>query len=161
MDSFGHTCKVNHRTALPFEPTVLYIEDDSDHVLFVDWVLKPRGFNLLWASEGRSGIEMFEIYKPDLVLLDMHLPDIDGRTVARHLRLRNSINHIFYVPIIAIMTDYSRRCAVDALLAGCDRVMSRPLNIRELCSHIAQVLPRSQASSPIYKHQIALHSLYQ
>lgn len=125
---------------MPF--TVLYIEDNPDNKMLVQRVLEARGYSFLWAPDGLSGVEMAQTKRPDVILLDINLPDIDGYEVARRLRSESSRN-LLYVPIIAITANALRGDAEKALAAGCDVYMSKPININELRARIEAYLPSS------------------
>ena len=114
---------------------ILYIEDNVDNMTLVRRALESRGYEFLWAQNGNSGIEIAEQQQPDVILLDINLPDIDGYDVAR--RLRNSgKSTLVYVPIIAVTANALRGDAEKALAAGCDVYMAKPINIRELWARV-------------------------
>jgi two-component system, cell cycle response regulator DivK len=114
---------------------VLYIEDNPDNMTLVKRALEARGYEFLWAANGLGGVEMAETLQPDVILLDINLPDIDGYEVAR--RLRNSgRSFLVYVPIIAVTANALRGDAEKALAAGCDVYMAKPINIRELWARV-------------------------
>ncbi len=114
---------------------ILYVEDNSDNMTLVKRALEARGYEFLWAQDGLSGVEIAESMAPDVILLDINLPDIDGYEVAR--RLRNSgKRRLVYVPIIAVTANALRGDAEKALAAGCDVYMSKPINIRELWARV-------------------------
>jgi two-component system cell cycle response regulator DivK len=114
---------------------ILYVEDNVDNMTLVRRALESRGYEFLWAQNGNSGVEMAEIQQPDVILLDINLPDIDGYEVAR--RLRNSgKSSLVYVPIIAVTANALRGDAEKALAAGCDVYMAKPINIRELWARV-------------------------
>ncbi len=119
---------------------VLYIEDNPDNMVLVKRALEARGYTLLEAVNGLSGVSMAETREIDLVLLDINLPDIDGYEVAR--RIRNSgRSKLAYVPIIAITANALKGDAEKALAAGCDVYMSKPINIRELWARVEAFVP--------------------
>lgn len=121
---------------------VLYIEDNPDNMTLVKRALEARGYEFLWAANGLSGVEMAESLQPDVILLDINLPDIDGYEVAR--RLRNSGRaFLVYVPIIAVTANALRGDAEKALAAGCDVYMAKPINIRELWARVEGFLTNS------------------
>ena len=122
---------------------VLYIEDNPDNMTLVKRVLESRGYVLLPAVNGLSGVAIAENQDVDLVLLDINLPDIDGYEVAR--RLRHSSKHgLAYIPIIAITANALKGDAEKALAAGCDVYMSKPINIRELWARVEAFLPSTE-----------------
>ena len=114
---------------------ILYVEDNVDNMILVRRALEARGYEFIWAQNGTSGVELAETNLPDVILLDINLPDIDGYEVAR--RLRNSgKSTLVYVPIIAVTANALRGDAEKALAAGCDVYMSKPINIRELWARV-------------------------
>jgi CheY-like chemotaxis protein len=120
--------------------TILYIEDNPDNKALVQRALEAKGYRFLWAVNGMDGLEMAKQESPDVILLDINLPDIDGYEVARRLR-SETISGLLYVPIIAITANALRGDAEKALAAGCDVYMSKPINIRELWARIEAFLP--------------------
>ena len=121
---------------------ILYIEDNPDNMTLVKRALEARGYEFLWAQNGTVGVEMAEAQQPDIILLDINLPDIDGYEVAR--RLRNSgRTSLVYVPILAVTANALRGDAEKALAAGCDVYMAKPINIRELWARVEGFLTKS------------------
>jgi two-component system cell cycle response regulator DivK len=118
--------------------TILYIEDNPDNMLLVQRALEARGYNFLWATNGLSGLAEAEAKRPDLILLDINLPDIDGYEVARRIRAHADLCTL---PVIAITANALRGDAEKALNAGCDVYMSKPINIRELWAKVNSFLP--------------------
>ena len=119
---------------------VLYIEDNPDNMMLVQRALEARGYRLLQAVNGFSGVAMAEQEEVNLILLDINLPDIDGYEVAR--RIRNSVKHsLSHTPIIAITANALKGDAEKALNAGCDVYMSKPINIRELWARVEAFVP--------------------
>src|SRR3989304_2602113 len=103
---------------------VLCVEDNPDNMLLIQRVITALGHQFLWAADGLSGLSTAEIERPDLILLDINLPDIDGYEVAR--RMRASKNRLLYIPIIAITANALKGDAEKALAAGCkDRKRTR------------------------------------
>ena len=116
---------------------ILYIEDNPDNSLLVQRALKARGYEVLWAADGLSGIEQAEAHSPDLILLDINLPDIDGYEVARRLRAHDSLGAI---PIMAITANALKGDAEKALAAGCDAYIAKPLQLHELWARVAALV---------------------
>jgi two-component system cell cycle response regulator DivK len=119
---------------------VLYVEDNPDNMTLVQRALEARGYRLLKAVNGLSGVEIAEHEDVDLILLDINLPDIDGYEVARRLR-RSAKSSLLYIPIIAITANALKGDAEKALEAGCDVYMSKPINIRELWARVEAFVP--------------------
>ncbi len=119
---------------------ILYIEDNHDNMMLVQRALEARGYRLLKAMNGLSGLEVAERESVDLILLDINLPDIDGYEVARRLR-HSSKAALAHIPIIAITANALKGDAEKALEAGCDVYMSKPINIRELWARVEAFVP--------------------
>jgi len=126
--------------------TVLYIEDNPDNMMLAKRAVEAIGCKMLGAVTGLEGLQMAETIRPDIILLDINLPDIDGYEVAR--RLRSSGNdHLMYVPVIAVTANALRGDAEKALEAGCDVYMSKPINIRELWARLEAFLAAIESRS--------------
>ena len=119
---------------------ILYIEDNPDNMLLVQRAVESRGYTLLKAVNGLSGVDTAEKQEVDLILLDINLPDIDGYEVARRLR-KSGKSQLAYIPIIAITANALKGDAEKALEAGCDVYMSKPINIRELWARLEAYVP--------------------
>ena len=119
---------------------VLYVEDNPDNMMLVQRALEARGYRLLKAVNGLTGVDVAEREEVDLILLDINLPDIDGYEVARRLR-KSSKTSLLYIPIIAITANALKGDAEKALEAGCDVYMSKPINIRELWARVEAFVP--------------------
>ena len=118
--------------------TILYIEDNLDNKTLVQRALEAKGYTLLWSPNGLGGLEQAASVKPDLILLDINLPDIDGYEVARRLKADPVLHAI---PVIAITANALKGDADKALAAGCDVYMSKPINLRELWARVMAFLP--------------------
>jgi len=121
---------------------VLYIEDNPDNMTLVQRALESRGYVLLKAVNGLTGVAMAEQEEVNLILLDINLPDIDGYEVARRLRASSKLT-LKTVPIIAVTANALKGDAEKALNAGCDVYMSKPINIRELWARVEAFVPTS------------------
>ncbi|HNT23697.1 MAG TPA: response regulator [Anaerolineales bacterium] len=120
---------------------VLYIEDNPDNMQLVQRAMEAKGYKFLAAATGLEGLKVAEEQRPNVILLDINLPDIDGYEVARRLR-DTSVGGMLYVPIIAITANALKGDAEKALEAGCDLYMSKPINIRELWLRVQAFLPK-------------------
>jgi two-component system, cell cycle response regulator DivK len=119
--------------------TVLYIEDNPDNMTLVKRVIDAIGCTFVGAYTGMDGLQKAKELKPDLILLDINLPDIDGYNVARQLRASGD-PHLVYVPVIAVTANALRGEANKVHEAGCDVYMSKPVNIRELRARVESFL---------------------
>lgn len=123
---------------------ILYIEDNPDNMMLVKRALESRGYLLMEAVNGLSGVATAEAQNVDLILLDINLPDIDGYEVARRLRA-SAKSTLAYTPIIAITANALKGDAEKALSAGCDVYMSKPINIRELWARVEAFVPAPES----------------
>jgi CheY-like chemotaxis protein len=114
---------------------ILYVEDNPDNMRLVKRALGAKGYTVHEATNGLDGLKRADELNPDVILLDINLPDIDGYEVAR--RLRQSENTaLHYVPVIAITANALKGDADKALAAGCDVYMAKPINVRELWARV-------------------------
>lgn len=118
---------------------ILYIEDNPDNMTLVKRAIEAIGHQFIGSPNGFEGLKKAEEIRPDLVLLDINLPDIDGYEIARRMR-SCGIDHLLYVPIIAITANALKGDAEKALEAGCDVYLSKPINIRELWARVEGLL---------------------
>lgn len=118
---------------------ILYIEDDPDAIIFVKKFLESHGYKVIWGFTGKEGLDL-ALAHPGLILLDIKLPDMSGYDVVRQLRAF-SHSHLAYVPIIAITAYDTKQAARNALEAGCDVSMTKPVDMRELRKHVESYLP--------------------
>ena len=122
--------------------TILIIDDDPDIVKTVTANLELDGFTVMSAATGNDGLEAVTVRKPDLVLLDLGLPDIDGIKVCQTLRRESN------VPVIMLS---ARDTVADKLLGlecGADDYLVKPFNALELSARIRTVLRRARPVGP-------------
>jgi CheY-like chemotaxis protein len=104
---------------------ILYIEDNEQNYYLVHFILTTRGHEVSWARDGKTGIEAATASLPDLVLLDIQLPVMDGYAVAKALRGSPELRG---TPIVAL-TSYAMPGDRDkALAAGCSGYLEKPIN---------------------------------
>jgi CheY-like chemotaxis protein len=111
--------------------TVLLVEDDVRNVFALTSVLEARGATVAIARNGREGIEAVKTRKPELVLMDIMMPEMDGLTAIRELRKDPSLQAL---PIIALTAKAMRDDQEECLAAGASDYMSKPLDIDKLIS---------------------------
>lgn len=114
---------------------ILYIEDNPDNMLLVQRAVVTKGYTFLPAVNGQEGLDMAMAERPDLILLDINLPDIDGYEVARRLRANPNFATL---PIIALTANALKGDADKALSAGCSGYMPKPISIRDLWARFAE-----------------------
>lgn len=121
-------------------PTVLVVEDNQDNrELFVK-VLRVNGYAVLEAEDGEEAIEKAKSEKPDLILMDLSIPKIDGYEVTRRLKENDECKRI---PVIACTAHAMKGDIEDALAAGCDGYIPKPIDVRELPKQINKFLHTS------------------
>ena len=125
---------------------ILLIEDDKNIIKFLSLSLETNDYKLLKAKHGIEGISMFMTDNPDLILLDLGLPDIDGMEVLKQVRAQSE------VPIIIVSARGVEKEKVDALDAGADDYITKPFHINELLARIRVAL-RKKASSIVKEKQ--------
>ena len=121
--------------------SLLLIEDDDHIRLALRLVLEDEGYRVREAADGRSGLAAFHAEEPDLVLLDLRLPDISGFDVCRALRAMS------IVPIIMVTAQTDTQDMVTGLEAGADDYVTKPVVPKELAARIRAHLRRAQLRS--------------
>ncbi len=116
---------------------IVLVEDHEEIWDFLSRRLKRRGFEVVVAQDGQEGLETVRAELPDVVLLDMNLPVMDGWTVARHLKDNPETARI---PIIALTAHALSGDREKALAAGCDDYHPKPVDFSQLLSQIDAVL---------------------
>jgi len=115
---------------------VLYIEDNDDSLELVRRAMLLGGYLFLGAADGRTGLALAQREHPDLILLDINLPDLDGSEVARSLRA-----DFRSIPILAVSADSGPDSQHKALDAGCNQYLVKPVDVSELWQIVAAYLP--------------------
>lgn len=105
--------------------TVLLIEDNEQNRYLATFLLEAHGYRVVWARDGAQGIELARDLKPDLVLLDIQLPTLDGYGVARALR---TIDTLETTPIVAVTSYAMVGDREKALAAGCNGYIEKPID---------------------------------
>lgn len=104
---------------------ILYIEDNEQSLYLVTYLLTSSGYEVLQARDGREGIATAARSRPDLILLDIQLPSMDGYTVARILK---SNADLVRIPIVALTSFSMVGDCEKALAAGCTGYLEKPIN---------------------------------
>jgi two-component system KDP operon response regulator KdpE len=122
--------------APPMDATILVIEDNRELCFLLGEQLEDRGYEILWAGDGVQGLEIMQHRQPDLVLLDVMMPRMDGWETCR--RIRETSN----VPIIMLTCMTDERDIVRGLELGADDYVTKPYRQRELVARIQAALRR-------------------
>ena len=121
---------------------ILIVDDEPNIIGAVAPLLRARGYDVLTAMSGRAALETLDRDKPDLIVLDLGLPDIDGVEVCRRVRETSS------VPILVLSARAGERDKVGALDAGADDYVTKPFGAEELLARIRATLRRVENPSP-------------
>jgi two-component system cell cycle response regulator DivK len=114
-------------------PRVLVIEDNVDMREFLARVLDRQGYDFLEAGDGEEGLAIARAQQPDLILMDISLPALDGFEVTRQLKQDAAMGHI---PIVAVTAHARPADEQRALEAGCDGYLSKPYSLRDFVALI-------------------------
>ena len=118
--------------------TVLLIEDNLANRILIERALEPHGYKILHAADGETGLDIAQTQKPDLVLVDMGLPDLDGQTVIAYLKQLPDLSE---TPIVIITAWPEEKALEMAERYQADGCITKPLDIRAFPKQIAQFLP--------------------
>ncbi|MAX79305.1 MAG: DNA-binding response regulator [Crocinitomicaceae bacterium] len=121
---------------------ILVVDDESDIVEFISYNLKKEGFEVATASNGKEAIDVAKVEKPDLILLDVMMPEMDGMETCVELRRIDALKNTFITFLTARGEDYSQIAGFDA---GADDYIVKPVKPRVLVSRIKAMLRRSNA----------------
>jgi len=116
---------------------ILVVEDNQDNRELVVKVLKINGYDVIEAVDGQEAIEKTRAENPDLILMDLFIPKIDGYEVTRRLKRDRDLKSI---PIIALTAHAMKGDMEVALAAGCDGYIPKPIDVRELPKQIEHFL---------------------
>ncbi|MCM8710483.1 response regulator transcription factor [Clostridium sp. SYSU_GA19001] len=129
----------------------ILIVDDEEHIQeLIKFNLENNGYRVICASNGMEALKLAKSEKPDLVLLDLMLPGIDGYDVCKEIRRENSISNM---PIIMITAKSEELDKILGLELGADDYMTKPFSVRELLARVKALLRRTstQAIDMSYK----------
>jgi two-component system cell cycle response regulator DivK len=118
---------------------ILYIEDNPDNRLLIRRVLQAEGYEVLEAVDGQAGMERAAETRPDLILMDINLPEIDGYEVTARLKQLPGLSRI---PIIAVTANVMKGDREKTLAAGCDGYIQKPIDIDLLPGQIERFLKK-------------------
>ncbi len=122
---------------------VLVVEDEADTILLLKNILRLAGFDVLSANDGQEALRKYKDLNPDLVLLDLMMPEMDGWETLRYLREMSD------VPVIIISAIGSKEDIVRALRTGVDDYLTKPFFNAEVVARIQAVMRRAGKTHPI------------
>jgi two-component system, cell cycle response regulator DivK len=121
--------------------TILYVEDNEDNIYMLSRRLRREGFEVSIARTGLEGIAMARKLLPDLIIMDLVLPGMDGFEAAQRLRVGSDTSHI---PIIALSASVLPEHQHRAIDAGCDDFDTKPVDLPRLLAKMQRLLPQAR-----------------
>ncbi len=118
---------------------VIIVDDEEDILNTLEFNLKKEGFEVIKSKSGIEGLEKIKTFKPDIVILDIMLPGMDGFSVLRNLKIDKATSSI---PVIMLTARDSEIDKINGLESGADDYLSKPFSVRELIARIRVVLKR-------------------
>jgi CheY-like chemotaxis protein len=122
---------------------ILYVEDNDDNVYVVKHRLGRLGYTIVVASDGEQGVVLAKAEQPDLILMDLSLPGVDGWEATRRIKADESTRHI---PVLALSAHAMTQDRAQALAAGCDDYDTKPIDLPRLRAKIDALMSRTRAS---------------
>ena len=119
---------------------ILVVEDTEDNRRIIGDLLTSVGYEVIEAVDGEEGVAMAESHRPDLILMDIQLPEMDGYEATRRIR---AIPQLAEVPIIAVTSYALSGDEAKARAAGCDGYIAKPFSPRALLAKVREFLPES------------------
>jgi DNA-binding response OmpR family regulator len=126
--------------------TILIVEDETTLLETLAYNLGQEGYQVLTAEDGEEGLALIRAEKPDLVVLDVMLPTLDGLTVCRRVRKDESVAHI---PIIMLTARGTEADKVDGLDSGADDYIVKPFGLGEFLARVRAVQRRGHSPTPL------------
>lgn len=118
---------------------ILYVEDNEDNIYVVKNRFARVGFTVLVATDGEQGVAMAAAEKPDLILMDLRLPVLDGWEATKRIKEQPETRHI---PVIALTAHAMTGDREKALAAGCDDFDTKPVEMPRLLEKVRALLPK-------------------
>jgi two-component system alkaline phosphatase synthesis response regulator PhoP len=132
--------------------TILVVDDEKDLLDLIEYNLKKEGFKVLKAENGLEGIEIAKEHKPDLVLLDIMMPKMDGLEAVEIMRKDDDLKRI---PIIFLTARSDEKTEIEGLNKGGDDYITKPISTTKLVSRIKAVMRRfDESAEPINKLEV-------
>ncbi len=117
--------------------SILYVEDNLENRILVQRILEAEGYRFLGAANASEGLNLARTQLPDLILVDINMPEVDGLTMTRELKSDVRFAH---VPVIAITANVMRGDRERTLKAGCDGYIQKPIDVDLLPRQIVHFL---------------------
>lgn len=106
--------------------TILYVEDNAENRLLVRRILQAEGYSVLEADSAQEALEVVRLHSPDLILMDINLPEMDGYSLTSQLK---SMPSMLKIPIVALTANVMKGDRERTLEAGCDGYIQKPIDV--------------------------------
>jgi CheY-like chemotaxis protein len=116
-------------------PKILIVDDDMTALDIVDYLFEDKGFEVVRSADGQSAVRCIEDVKPDIILVDLMMPNMSGQEAVRLIRQKG-----VKIPIVAFTAVDDPEIHQDALDAGCNLVLTKPCKPAVLVNHISKLL---------------------
>src|SRR5215813_4625426 len=120
---------------------ILYVEDNDDNIYMLKNRLTRAGFTVVVATDGAQGVAMAASEQPNLILMDLTLPNMDGHDATQRIKADPATNRI---PVIALTANAMTGDREKALAAGCDDFDTKPVELQRLLGKIRALMPAGQ-----------------
>ncbi|MBN1666989.1 MAG: response regulator [Anaerolineales bacterium] len=120
-------------------PVILYVEDNQANRLLVRRVLMAEGYTVVEAENAAHALQVLESTQPDLILMDINMPDMDGYTLTSRLK---AMPNLLDVPVIALTANVMKGDRERTLAAGCDGYIQKPIDVDTFSDQIKHFLER-------------------
>jgi CheY-like chemotaxis protein len=121
-------------------PVVLLVDDNEEHRSMYNTILRWAGFRVIEAADGFSGISQARIMRPDVILMDLYMPGLDGWEACRLLKAHAETTRIPIIALTALVFEEAKQAAIDA---GCERFVSKGPDPEQILHTIREVLARA------------------
>tara|TARA_B100001094_G_scaffold49725_1_gene45211 strand:+ start:4140 stop:4814 length:675 start_codon:yes stop_codon:yes gene_type:complete len=136
---------------MKYKYKILLVDDEKDILEFLSYNLKKEGFIVFTANNGTEGLELSQEHKPDLIILDVMMPEMDGVTVCQNIREIKALNETLILFLTARSEEYSE---LAGFAAGADDYITKPIKPKLLISRINAILKRTRSTKEDHQIQI-------
>lgn len=119
------------------EKTVLHVEDNFDNRMLVRRILQAYGYKVVEAENAMGARELLKTHRPDLILMDINMPDEDGYTLTNELK---ALPYLVNIPIVAITANVMKGDRERTLNAGCDGYIEKPIDVDRFVEQVEHFL---------------------
>ena len=120
---------------------ILVVEDDEKNMYLIRFILQDKGFEVIEARDGAAGVELAVKEKPDLIIMDIQLPVLDGYEATKRIKANKETKDI---PVIALTSYAMPGDREKSLDAGCDSYITKPIKRKSLMAEVEKLLEKSE-----------------